>query len=169
MRHSDLVVLGLLGAGPRHGYEITRRIENARIRSWAKISRATVYRALDRQEERGHLASETEREGDRPERTVYRLTPSGRERLRELVREALASEEPVYSDRLVGAAFARVALAEEEREETLPTALEDVRAREDRLRETARDAVSPLGKAILEFQAAVGRAERELLETIRTL
>lgn len=169
MRHSDLILLGLLADGPRHAYRLNRQIESMRVRSWAKISQATVYRGLDRLEEEGYLESEAEKEGSRPERTVYRLTGSGGERLRELVAEALSSGQPLYSDRLVGAAFSTVALSGDARGELLGGAIEAAEEKKRRLAESAEGRISPLGEAIVDFYRRVTDAEARLLRTVRSL
>lgn len=169
MRHSDLVLLGLLADGPRHGYQLNRQIEEMRIRSWARISQATVYRGLDRLEGDGCLETERERAGSRPERTVYRLTPAGKERLEKLVGEALSSEEPLYSDRLVGAAFSTVALSGDVRRELLESAVEEAEERKRRLPQASEDGTSALGEAIVDFYRRVTDAEARLLRAVRSL
>lgn len=173
MRHSDLVLLGLLADGAQHAYGLDQRIERMRIRSWARISSPTVYRRLNRLEEMGSLEAEREREGQLPERTVYRLTPAGEERLADLSAEALASGEPAYSDRLVGAVFSPVALTPEARRELLDAAVDEVEEKRRRLRESAREAegepISPVGAAIVDFYSRVAEAEARLLRTLRDL
>ncbi len=166
MRHSDLVVLGLLATGPQHGYELTNQLEAMQMRRWARISPATVYRRLDRLVEDGLLTSRTEREGDRPEREVHELTEEGRAALRELVREALASDTPVYSDRLVGAVFSLAGLPPGERNDLLERAAE-ARARDAAALDRELDAgSSPAGEAVLRFYGAVAEAERRLLRSL---
>lgn len=170
MRHSDLVLLGLLADGPAHAYRLNRQIEQMRVRSWAKISQATVYRGLERLEEQGYLeAEEQRREGGGTSRTLYRVTETGEERLAELVTEALGSEEPPYSDRLVGAAFSTVALSKEERRERLSAAVDRRDEAERRLADTAQGPISPLGEAIVEFYRRVTAAESRLLRRVRSL
>lgn len=166
MRHSDLVVLGLLAAGPEHGYELTGQLEAMQVRRWARISPATVYRRLDRLVEEGLLTSRTEREGQRPEREVHALTEEGREALAELVREALASEDPVYSDRVVGAVFSLAGLAPGVRNDLLEEAAA-ARGRDARaLGEELVAGSSPAGEAVLHFYRAVAEAEQRLLRSL---
>lgn len=166
MRHSDLVVLGLLAAGPQHGYELTNQLEAMQVRRWARISPATVYRRLDRLAERGLLDVRTEREGDRPEREVHELTGEGWRALGELVRKALRSGEPAYSDRIVGAVFALAGLPREEREEALRSAAEGREAEAASLEGEIEAGASPAGEAVLRFYRTVARAEAELLRTL---
>lgn len=166
MRHSDLVVLGLLAAGPQHGYELTNQLDAMRVRRWARISGPTVYRRLDRLREEGLLRSRTEREGSRPEREVFELEDAGRRALEELVREALSSEAPVYSDRLVGAVFSLAALPPEERSELLDRSARRRETEADELAEELDAGSSPAGEAVLRFYRSVAEAEAALLRDI---
>lgn len=166
MRHSDLVVLGLLATGPQHGYELTNQLEAMQVRRWARISPATVYRRLDRLVEDDLLTSRTEREGDRPEREVHALSEEGRGRLAELIREALGSETPVYSDRLVGAVFSLAGLPPAERDDLLAEAA-IARGREaDALEEELTAGSSPAGEVVLRFYREVAEAEQRLLRSL---
>jgi DNA-binding PadR family transcriptional regulator len=78
-----LFILGTLAeAGPLHGHQIRQQAQSDRTEKWTDIRVGSVYGALKR------LASEdlvrevrTERVGNRPERTIYEITPSGRRAL----------------------------------------------------------------------------------------
>ncbi len=78
---TELLVLSLLEARPRHGYEIGKLIE---VRSGGKLQYriASLYPMLCRLEDRGLIAGRwVERAGER-RRRFYRLTPEGRRMLR---------------------------------------------------------------------------------------
>jgi DNA-binding PadR family transcriptional regulator len=74
-----LFILGTLAtSGPLHGHQIRQQAQNDRTESYSDIKVGSVYGALKR------LASEdlirevrTEKVGNRPERTVYEITPEG--------------------------------------------------------------------------------------------
>ncbi len=78
-----LFILGTLAAsGPLHGHQIRQQAQNDRTETWSDIQVGSVYGALKR------LANEdlirevrTERVGNRPERTVYEITPEGQRSL----------------------------------------------------------------------------------------
>lgn len=74
-----LTILALLAEKPCHPYEMQRLIRS-RGKDFAIASTRTLYHAVDRLV-RDELieAAETQREGKRPERTVYRITEQGRE------------------------------------------------------------------------------------------
>ena len=74
---TEMLVLSLIEARPRHGYEIGKLIE---ARSGGKISFAlpTLYPTLLRMENRGWIKGRwVEKTGER-ERCFYKLTPEGR-------------------------------------------------------------------------------------------
>jgi DNA-binding PadR family transcriptional regulator len=88
--HLDLLglaVLTLVVERPRHPYEIARLLRERGKDSGLDSSRA-LYHAVARLERQGLIeASETQREGRRPERTVYRATDRGIEEVGDWVRE----------------------------------------------------------------------------------
>jgi len=76
----DMLVLRVLSAGPRHGYGIARRIQ-VLSRDALKVGQGSLYPALHRLEERGHLTgSWRESETGRRAR-YYRLTAAGKREL----------------------------------------------------------------------------------------
>ncbi len=86
-----LFILGTLSAsGPLHGHQIRQQALTDRTESWTDIQVGSVYGALKR------LANEdlirevrTEKVGNRPERTVYEITPEGRRSLAAIHETAL--------------------------------------------------------------------------------
>jgi transcriptional regulator len=94
---TGLLILSLLEARARHGYEIGKLIE---LRSGGKLQFriASLYPMLCRLEDRGLIAGRwIERAGER-RRRYYRLTPEGRDvlkREREVWREFIAAIESV--------------------------------------------------------------------------
>jgi DNA-binding PadR family transcriptional regulator len=75
-----LFILGTLASsGPLHGHQIRQQAQSDRTETWTDVQVGSVYGALKR------LANEdlvrevrTEKIGNRPERTVYEITPEGR-------------------------------------------------------------------------------------------
>jgi DNA-binding PadR family transcriptional regulator len=86
-----LFILGTLAAsGPLHGHQIRQQAQNDHTETWTDIQVGSVYGALKR------LANEdlirevrTEKVGNRPERTVYEITPAGRRSLAAIHQTAL--------------------------------------------------------------------------------
>ncbi len=78
----ELLILALVEARPRHGYEIGKLIE-ARSHGELSFRVHTLYPTLCRMENSGWLRSRiVEKAGER-RRRVYRITPAGRKRLTE--------------------------------------------------------------------------------------
>ncbi|TQM09740.1 PadR family transcriptional regulator [Pseudonocardia kunmingensis] len=99
LRRSDrdlpaLTVLALLLGGPRHTYEMHRLMVDTHKDFVTGLPRS-MYHAVDRllRDELIRVVG-TDREGGRPERTVYALTDAGRAELGERVRRLLAHPEP---------------------------------------------------------------------------
>ncbi len=93
MSKNEIAILGLLAEGPKHGYQIHQDIKRREMDWWAKIKLASIYTTLIRLEEQALIKSEKEKVGNTPERTVYSLTPQGRERLSEMVEYFLREDE----------------------------------------------------------------------------
>jgi len=75
---TSLAVLALLVEKPTHPYEMHRLIRE-RAKTFVTGMPRSLYRAVDRLVEAGLVeAAETEREGGRPERTIFRVTDDGR-------------------------------------------------------------------------------------------
>ena len=78
----DLLILRTLRGGQRHGYAIGRWIRDSSSGA-LEVEEGALYPALHRLEKRGLIAAEWgQTELNRPGR-FYRLTPSGKKRLRE--------------------------------------------------------------------------------------
>jgi len=78
-----LFILGTLAAtGPLHGHQIRQQAQNDRTETWTDVQVGSVYGALKRLAHE-YLIHEvrTEKVGNRPERTVYEITPEGRRSL----------------------------------------------------------------------------------------
>jgi DNA-binding PadR family transcriptional regulator len=77
MNRYDLVLLGLILEKDCCGYDIITQIRERELDRWAKISTSTVYTRLAKLEKTGFIVGHIEREGNRPERTVYSLAEKG--------------------------------------------------------------------------------------------
>ena len=93
MSKNEIAILGLLAEAPKHGYQIHQDIKRREMDWWAKIKLASIYTTLIRLEEQGFIKSEKEKVGNTPERTVYSLTPQGRDRLSEMVQHFLREDD----------------------------------------------------------------------------
>jgi PadR family transcriptional regulator PadR len=77
----DTLVLKTLSWGPRHGYGIARWIQQATDDALT-IGEGALYPALYRMEKKGWVVAEWGLSENNREVKLYRLTPTGRARLR---------------------------------------------------------------------------------------
>jgi DNA-binding PadR family transcriptional regulator len=81
------IVLGLLAAGPAHGYEVRRRYDELFAGVGVEVNVGQIYVTLGRLEKDGLIAHTAESAGPRRDRKVYRLTEEGTKVLREWLAE----------------------------------------------------------------------------------
>ena len=88
-----LLLLGMLRHQHMHGYQLNEMLaDNAGLA--VKLKRSNAYRLLSRMEEEGWITYHEEREGGRPPRRVYAVTPEGEAAFQRLLRNALADYHP---------------------------------------------------------------------------
>ncbi len=92
MSNVDLMLLGSLIDRPGNAYEINKKMENANVKSWVKISSPAIYRNLVNLRRRGYLDAEVTREGEMPEKTISTINSKGKQYFMHLME--LYSEEP---------------------------------------------------------------------------
>jgi DNA-binding PadR family transcriptional regulator len=93
MSNIKLVLLGVLCQKPMHGYEIKHIIED-HMGDWTDIKFGSIYFALSKlAEEQAVEVAEEGRDGNRPSRTVYRITDRGRQEYLLLLRELWSSQD----------------------------------------------------------------------------
>lgn len=74
------MVLVLLAEAPMHPYEMQRVMQARGKDTVVRVQRGSLYPAVERLVAAGLIEpAETERDGRRPERTVYRITEDGRD------------------------------------------------------------------------------------------
>jgi DNA-binding PadR family transcriptional regulator len=85
-----LAVLALLFERPMHPYEMAATLKNRHKSESIKIRYGSLYTVIELLVKRGFItAKETSRDGKRPERTVFALTPSGYDELRAWMQDLL--------------------------------------------------------------------------------
>jgi DNA-binding PadR family transcriptional regulator len=73
----DLVILGYLKRVPGSPYELARKVETSRLKKIVKIGSPTIYQNIKKMAQKGYLSSETVRDGEMPEKSIYTLTEKG--------------------------------------------------------------------------------------------
>src|ERR1041385_9073821 len=85
-----LAVLAFLFERPMHPYEMAATLKERHKEESIKLRYGSLYTVIDALVKRGDvLARASSRAGNRPERTVYELTPSGVDELRDWMRDLL--------------------------------------------------------------------------------
>ena len=101
-----LSVLQLLDEGPMHPYELAATMRERHQDEFIRLNFGSLYHTMEVLERNGWVVpAEREKEGGRPERTVYRLTKAGRETLVGVVGEILARPRREYPHFAAGLMF----------------------------------------------------------------
>jgi DNA-binding PadR family transcriptional regulator len=97
MIEQELLFLGLLKDGPKHGYEIKRQLKEV-LSPFISLQIKSIYYPLKKMEEKGFIRKETGREGRWPEKYIYRITREGERRFREVLNASfLAVKRPYFN------------------------------------------------------------------------
>jgi DNA-binding PadR family transcriptional regulator len=93
-----LAVLALLFERPMHPYEMGVTLRHRHKEESIKLRYGSLYTVIDLLMRRGFItARETERDGKRPERTVYEITATGRDELQAWMTDLVAEPAKEYS------------------------------------------------------------------------
>ncbi|MGW3135469.1 PadR family transcriptional regulator [Streptomyces sp. NPDC001139] len=99
-----LAVMVTLWQKPMHPYEIAQTLRRQGKDTSTKINYGSLYTVVQNLEKHGFVeVTDVERQGNRPERTVYGLTAAGREEATEWLSDLLAvpaKEYPVFESAL---------------------------------------------------------------------
>ncbi len=166
MQQAKLMVLGYLAAGPLYGYEMERKIEENKIRLWAKIGFSTIYKALKDLERDGHVAAKTEEAERGIARRRYTITKTGRRLLSEQIAASLASPSPAYCDRIPGMIFA-MRQGGAKASAQIDTAIGNLTEVQNGLKPALRKAEKGAGKIALQYYADVLAAESKALRAAK--
>ena len=90
MIEHELLFLGLLMDGPKHGYEI-KRIIDEELYPLIGLQVKSIYYPLRKMEKLGLITRDVGREGRWPEKYVYKITVEGQRIFRHLVSESFLS------------------------------------------------------------------------------
>ncbi len=92
-----MAVLELLQEREMHPYEMTQLMRERRVDYRVKLRPGSLYHTVERLEGQGFIeVVDTQRQGRRPERTVYGLTELGKDTFVEQAREMIANPAQEY-------------------------------------------------------------------------
>ena len=93
-----MVVLGILLKEPMNAYLLAQFVEQRNITRLVKLSTPAIYKSCKRLFEQGNLSGKSEREGEAPEKMIYRVTSAGRLRFEQLMTHFASNITPFYFD-----------------------------------------------------------------------
>ncbi|MGN8246857.1 PadR family transcriptional regulator [Cellulomonas soli] len=100
-----VLALALLHERPMHPYQVHQTLTRRGDTRLVRVNPGAVYHAVERLERDGLARTVgTDRDGRRPERTTYEITPAGREAFADRVRGMLGEDHPAYPLFTVGLA-----------------------------------------------------------------
>jgi DNA-binding PadR family transcriptional regulator len=164
MSSTRLFILGTLAAaGPLHGHQIRQQAQSDRTEIWTDIKVGSLYGALKRLANEGLVReARTERVGNRPERTVYEITPEGRRAL-SAVRYAALRELDWRNDPFDLALTQSRDIADEDLEQIVANRLAGLRVRLASMRQDAELAEPHVNEAErMVIAHLIERAEAEV-------
>lgn len=170
-----LVILGFLRQRPFYGYELKSNIEE-HMGDWTNIAFGSIYFALAKLSEEGYIEKvSTEQSGNRPSRSIYQITETGRHEFMRLLRQVWAEHERQFFPLDIGV-FYMDALPRNEVIKYLQDRVERLEGtllylQEHQRHQTAREDVPRLANVIFTHTRLHLEAElswtRELLENIQ--
>lgn len=87
-----LYILGLLQRyGPQHGYNI-KKIISEQLSDFTQIKLPTIYYHLEKMAADGTLSSSNDKDGNRPEKTIYSITEKGIKVFHDMLNDLLLFE-----------------------------------------------------------------------------
>ena len=165
-----LSVLELLDEESMHPYEMATRMRIRHHDEFIRLNFGTLYHTVDVLERNGWIVPlEREKEGRRPERTIYELTNAGREVLKRTLGEILRKPQKEYPQFAAGLMFMHHLPAEsaaahlKERAEALDLIINRF---ETVLNELLREGVARLALIEVEHKIAMLDAERRWVRAL---
>jgi DNA-binding PadR family transcriptional regulator len=165
-----LAVLVFLFERPMHPYEMAATLRERHKEESIKLRYGSLYTVIGLLESHGLIRpKETTRDGKRPERTVYELTPAGEEEMREWMREILRTPVKEFPQFEAGLSLLPALPPEEAAElldartDLLNKEIEKVHAG---LRETKAMKLAPLFTIETEYRLAGLKMERTFVEDL---
>ena len=165
-----LAVLVFLFERPMHPYEMAATLRERHKEESIKLRYGSLYTVIGLLESSGLIRpKETTRDGNRPERTVYELTPAGEEEMLEWMREILRTPVKEFPQFEAGLSLLP-ALPPEEAAELLDARIDllnkEIEKVHAALRETKALKLAPLFTVETEYRLAGLKMERTFVEDL---
>ena len=165
-----LSILALLDARAMYPYEMSSTMRDRHYDEFVRLNFGSLYHTVDALERDGWIAPvEREKEGRRPERTIYCLTDSGRKLLRQVIGEIVSQprrEYPQFAAGLMHLHHLGAAAASEHLKQRIDVLGMKVQKLSQIMNELREDGVSRLALIELEHKIAMLEAERTWVRKI---
>lgn len=97
MKEQELLFLGLLQDGPKHGYQLKKLMREISA-TFTGLKTDSIYYPLKKMLSDGLVTQTVNRAGKRPTKYIYKLTEKGNEEFKKLLlKNILAIEKPYFS------------------------------------------------------------------------
>jgi PadR family transcriptional regulator, regulatory protein AphA len=158
LNHTAVVILGMLGGGPKSGYDIKRLVDKSTRFFWS-ASYGQIYPELRELERAGLVVGEEQGRGGRS-RTAYALTEAGREALHAWLASPGEPKHEIRDEGILRLFFSDALEPDEQRAN-----LAAMRARYEGLARRLREDIQPVAaEAPGEFAERTARFGVELYE-----
>jgi DNA-binding PadR family transcriptional regulator len=167
-----LAVLALLAEGPTHPYEMDFLMRARGLTESIKLNRGSLYTVVEALQRDGLIVpQETQREGRRPERTIYAITDAGRAKFDGWLRELVRNPVKEYPQFIAGLTFLghlgpdEAVTLFEERARRLDQSIEETQMHVD----SARERLGVPRLFLIETEFALEQARSELRWVRKTI
>ena len=92
--NKEAALLGLISEKPKHAYEIENDIKERDMRYWTEISMSSVYKLLNKLENRKLLESEVKLSKNNVSQKIYSITEQGKKVFKEKLKELVSVWQP---------------------------------------------------------------------------
>ncbi len=91
-----ILVLGMLDIQPMSGYDIQQMLKLNDAERWGGVLIGSIYHALKKLEQEGLVEITSIEQTGHRQKAVYKITSSGQEHLKELIKTALQTSSVIY-------------------------------------------------------------------------
>lgn len=94
----DMVVLGILQNEPMNAYRLAQFVEQHNVTRLVKLSTPAIYKSCKRLFAQKNLSGTLKRDGEAPEKMMYKVTKKGKGRFKDLMTHFAGTITPFYFD-----------------------------------------------------------------------
>lgn len=166
----DLIVLGMIKEKEQSAYDLQKNIEYRNISKWVKVSTPSIYKKVIQLEEKGYITGSLSREGNMPEKSIYRITEDGEKYFLELMKKISTQMVNVFLDFNAVVINMGMLSNSEEREiiDNIETEIEKYKNAVSKL-EMEREEIPVFAKSILKQQVLLSEALNDWINDFRKI